>query len=75
VVIEVSGTIIWKGSAGFIEGVTFRRPRIGENGRETDIFRIERGSKVSIVKSVFARRDKPPGSDQDKKHLFAVESV
>lgn len=73
-VIEVSGTIIWKGSAGFIEGVTFRRPRIGENGRETDIFRIERGSKVSIVKSVFAG-NKPPGSDQDKKHLFAVESV
>mmetsp|Transcript_2774 Transcript_2774/g.5185 ORF Transcript_2774/g.5185 Transcript_2774/m.5185 type:complete len:2007 (-) Transcript_2774:2717-8737(-) len=70
VVIEISGTIIWKGSAGFIEGITFRRPRIGESGGEMDIFSIERGSKVSIVRSVFAGRVKPSINDYDKNHSF-----
>lgn len=35
VVVEVSGTIQWKAPSGFIEGVTFRKPRI--NSRLDDI--------------------------------------
>jgi hypothetical protein len=71
VVIELSGTITWKGAAGFIEGVTFRRPRIGDTGREADIFRVESGSKVSIVRSVFAGTEKPTHSDLDNENSLS----
>lgn len=47
VVIEVSGSIKWNSPSGYIEGVTFRRPRISSGGRESfDILTIGKGGKL-----------------------------
>ena len=51
VVIEMSGTLIWKASKGFIEGVTLRRPRVGDFDRVSDILKIENQASLIIVRS------------------------
>ncbi len=44
VVVEVSGTIQWKASSGYIEGVTFRKPRINSRVDEMpNMFEISGG--------------------------------
>lgn len=54
VVIEMSGTIGWRGRAGWIEGVTFRRPKISSGeGSTDDLLRVEKGGRVDIFHSVF----------------------
>jgi hypothetical protein len=54
VVIEMSGTIIWKAFGGFIEGVTFRRPKIASGVSESiEMLRIEATGKLDIIQSVF----------------------
>ena len=48
VVIEMSGTIYWNGSSGYIEGVTFRRPRINSGSQDAlDIFIVGKSSKLT----------------------------
>jgi hypothetical protein len=54
VVIEMSGTIIWKAFGGFIEGVTFRRPKIASGVSEPiEMLRIESTGKLDMIQSVF----------------------
>ena len=43
VVIELSGNIAWKGCSGFMEGITFRRPRMGECTNGQEMLKIEGG--------------------------------
>ena len=53
VVIELSGTISWSGKAGWVEGVTFRRPKISSGeGSADDMFRISEGGRVDMIHSV-----------------------
>ena len=53
VVVELSGTISWSGKAGWVEGVTFRRPKISSGeGSKDDMLRILDGGKVDMVHSV-----------------------
>jgi len=51
VVIELSGTISWKGSVGFMEGITFRRPRISDDTAGREMLRIDSGN-LSFVNGV-----------------------
>ncbi|CAB9516050.1 PHOTOPERIOD-INDEPENDENT EARLY FLOWERING 1 [Seminavis robusta] len=53
VVIEMSGTVDWRGKSGWVEGVTFRRPKISSGeGSTDDMLRIAKGGRVDIVQSV-----------------------
>jgi len=53
VVIEMSGTIKWSGRAGWVEGVTFRRPKISSGeGSTDDMLRILSGGRVDMIHSV-----------------------
>ena len=54
VVVEMSGTIVWRAGGGFIEGITFRRPKLssGEAPRD-ELVRIENSGKLGMVQSVF----------------------
>jgi hypothetical protein len=51
VVIEMSGTLIWKASGGFCEGITFRRPKLTA-GDARELLRLESGSRLDLVESV-----------------------
>jgi parallel beta-helix repeat protein len=50
VVVELTGSINWKAKGGFIEGVTFRRPKIATVSEEEIITVV--GGKVDIVHCV-----------------------
>jgi hypothetical protein len=53
VVIELSGTISWSGKGGWVEGVTFRRPKIASGeGSTNDMLRILDGGRVDMIHSV-----------------------
>lgn len=53
VVVELSGTISWSGKAGWVEGVTFRRPKISSGvGSKDDILRVLDGGRIDMVHSV-----------------------
>lgn len=53
VVIELSGSIRWQAKRGWIEGVTFRRPRISKEGtRVPEILSVEGGGRLDIFNSV-----------------------
>lgn len=53
VVVELSGTIAWKAKAGWVEGVTFRRPKISSGeGSTEDMLRIGDGGRIDMVHSV-----------------------
>mmetsp|Transcript_20703 Transcript_20703/g.31870 ORF Transcript_20703/g.31870 Transcript_20703/m.31870 type:complete len:437 (+) Transcript_20703:1-1311(+) len=57
VVIELSGTVTWHGKGGWIEGVTFRRPKISSGANPSkEILRVENGGQVDIVHSVMNNR-------------------
>merc|ERR1719343_762854 len=55
VVIEMSGSVKWTGAGGWIEGITFRRPKIS-SGKDLPSFpmlEIGESGKIDIVHSVF----------------------
>jgi len=54
VVVEMSGTIVWRAKGGFIEGVTFRRPKIASGESLTaELLRIANKGRVDMVQCVF----------------------
>jgi len=54
VIIEFGGTILWKGGAGWIEGVTFRKPRFkSEALKVSDLLQINFGGKLNMAHCVF----------------------
>ena len=54
VVVETSGTIVWQAGGGFIEGITFRRPKLssGEASCE-ELLRVEGNGRLGMVQCVF----------------------
>ncbi len=80
VVIELGGTIAWKGKKGFIEGVTFRRPRIGSGEKKNgELLRIEHGSSLDLVNSAIeGTKEKvqaPPGFDFNERGMILKGSL
>jgi len=54
VVVEMSGTIKWRGKGGWCEGVTFRRPKLSSTESSPgELLRIEGMGQVDIFQSVF----------------------
>lgn len=54
VIIEMSGTLRWQSQGGWIEGITFRRPKISSGEPVSrELLRIEKGSRLDVVQSVF----------------------
>jgi hypothetical protein len=54
VVIEMSGSVRWSAKGGWIEGVTFRRPKISSGSPPShEMLCIESEGRVDIVHSVF----------------------
>jgi len=55
VVIELSGSIRWKGSGGWIEGITVRRPRLSNlQGTRREIIIVEDGARLDVAHCVFS---------------------
>ena len=53
VVIEVSGSIYWNSSCGYIEGVTLRRPRISSSSHEVlDVLNVAENGQVTLNQCV-----------------------
>jgi len=53
VVVEVSGNIEWKASNGYLEGITFRRPRISTNVQDSpDMIKILGNSSLIMTHCV-----------------------
>jgi parallel beta-helix repeat protein len=60
VVVEMSGSIQWTGKGGWVEGITFRRPKIaGGSVPSTPLLQMEGRGKMNVVQSVF---DNEPGT-------------
>ena len=54
VILELSGKIVWKSPAGWIEGVTIRRPRIAiESTPNNDMLRVESGGRLDMFHCLF----------------------
>lgn len=54
VVIEMSGTIIWKAVGGWLEGIAFRRPTLTSGEEEPrELICIEEGCRLDVVHSIF----------------------
>lgn len=54
VVVEVSGSIVWRAQSGFVEGVTFRRPKLSSDDSESiELLSVVGSGSVDIVQSVF----------------------
>ena len=54
VVVETSGTIVWQAGGGFIEGITFRRPKLSSGEASCDeLLRVEGRGRLGMVQSVF----------------------
>jgi hypothetical protein len=49
VVIELSGRVNWEGSTGFLEGITFRRPRNNDDCDEKAMLQLESGNSLSMT--------------------------
>lgn len=50
VVLELSGTVTWKGCGGWMEGVTIRRPKMAsEKGVGKEVFRMEGRGKIDMA--------------------------
>lgn len=49
----MSGTLIWRARGGFIEGVTFRRPKISVAMLpKKDMLHLENGGRLHMVESI-----------------------
>ena len=54
VVIEMSGSVVWRAKGGWIEGVTFRRPKITSGDPPAyNMLSIVDSGRIDIVHSVF----------------------
>jgi hypothetical protein len=51
VIIELSGVVQWSGTGGWIEGVTFRRPRLAK-GERKEILLVHNGGRVDMGECV-----------------------
>jgi E1A-binding protein p400 len=51
VVIEMSGTLIWKASKGFMEGITLRRPKVCDSSNISEILKIENCASLTLIHS------------------------
>lgn len=47
VIIELSGTVQWSGKGGWMEGITFRRPRMASD-QNREIIRVHDGGRVDM---------------------------
>jgi len=57
VVIELSGSIVWNGRGGWIEGVTFRRPRIASGSNlSQQVISVLDGGRVDMLQCVLNNR-------------------
>lgn len=53
VVIEMGGTLSWYGKGGWIEGITFRRPKMSSGeGSSYEMLRVLDGGRLDAVHSV-----------------------
>jgi hypothetical protein len=54
VVIEANDSIVWKGLNGWVEGVTFRRPRISTDieVQNRDVFRVKSSCSIHMAHCV-----------------------
>lgn len=53
VIIEMGGTLFWRGKGGWCEGITFRRPKLAsEELADKDLLRIEGQGCIHIIHSV-----------------------
>lgn len=59
VIIELSGTIRWTSTSSFIEGVTFRRPKIGSSCQDEIL--VVNGGKMDMLQCVLNNQ----GSDEN----------
>lgn len=67
VIVEMSGTIIWRAGGGFFEGITFRRPKISSSERPVrELLRVEEMGKLNVIQSMFDNE----GSSGDVVMLF-----
>jgi F-box-like len=54
VVVEMGGSLIWHASGGFIEGITFRRPKLATCETPTcAMLEVSNKGKVDIIQTVF----------------------
>jgi hypothetical protein len=54
VILEMSGTLVWQCKGGWIEGVTFRRPKMSSSEPTSqELLRIENGARLDVTQSVF----------------------
>lgn len=52
----MSGSIIWKAKAGWIEGITFRRPKISGEASTDTMLQVSTGCRLDIIQSVIDNR-------------------
>ena len=55
VVVEANDSILWSGLKGWVEGVTFRRPRISTDNKiqSLDVFRVESSCSIHMTNCTF----------------------
>merc|ERR1712048_1373871 len=55
VVIEISGSLQWSAKGGWVEGITFRRPKMTSGGKfvSLPILDVMESGKIDIICSVF----------------------
>lgn len=49
VVIEMSGTLVWRARGGWCEGITFRRPKILSAETSSELLRMEGEGRIDII--------------------------
>ena len=60
VTVEMSGVLKWAGKGGWIEGVTFRRPRIASGGQGVpEILRLHNGGRLDMAHCVLENEGSP----------------
>jgi hypothetical protein len=53
VIVEMSGTIVWQGRAGYVEGLTLRRPQISSDKvLDRDLILIEKNGNLTLKNNV-----------------------
>lgn len=57
VVVEMSGTLCWKGATGWMEGITFRRPKIASGEPSSSpILSLDGIGKIDMIQCIFDNR-------------------
>jgi hypothetical protein len=52
VVIELGGTVVWSAQGGYLEGITWRRPKISSVKQGCTLLRISKGGRVDMIQTV-----------------------